>query len=369
MKASGAKLLLAAAATLLAAAAAFGAWLLLRRPASPVVVQVHDPAAAAETTWNDQQPYVVDPVAGLRCRSSSTVSHPMTALDLSDPRTAIRKHRDANGFLRDTLLPSPLQRPTVLVVGDSHVDGVVDTPQNVTSLLEAASTPTSTPYYCLNAGCGYYSVWQHVLRARDLLPKWKPRVVVIVVFLGNDFLDLDNPKVPHLDDELHELPGVPTAPPETTSARLADLALRDPHTQAFWQGLNQALLLHREPARLEVWMRKAAHAVEVMEQAARQADARVVWVLLPSCDLVFPEFVRGLSPLAGEVVDGGAQRRVRDAFAEVLAKARVRVVDAEPAFRRDGSVGLYAIDYHIYRRGHRLLAELLTPIVGELVAR
>lgn len=369
MKARGAKLLLAAATTLLASAAAFGAWLVLRRPHSSALVQTHDPTAAAEQTWNGQQPYVVDPVAGLRCRSSSTVSHPMTGLDASDPQVAIEKKRDANAFLREHELPSPLDRPTVLLVGDSHIEGVVSTPDNVSSLLEAASAPTSTPYYCLNAGCGFYSLWQHVLRARDLLPKWKPRVVVIVVFLGNDFLDLDNTKVPHLDDELNELPGAATAPPETTSARFAELALTPPHDQAFWQGLNQALRLHREPARLEVWMRKAAHAVAAMETAARQHDAKVVWVLLPSCDLVFPQFVRGLSPLAGEVTDGGAQRRVRDAFAEVLAKAKVRVVDAEPAFRKDGSLALYAIDYHIYRRGHRVLAELLTPVVGEMVAR
>lgn len=348
-----AKLLLAATTTLLAGALAFTAHRLLR---------------GSEETWRGQQPYVVDPVAGLRCRSANTVRHPMTALDLSDPRPEIRKRRDANAFLREHDLPSPLDRPTVLVVGDSHVDGVVDTADNVTSLLEAASAASPAPYYCLNASCGYYSLWQHVLRARDLLPRWRPRVVVIVVFLGNDFVDLDNPLVPHLDDEGHELPAT-AAGPETTSGRKDALALPEPHTELFWQGLNQALLLHREPARLAVWMRKAAHAVEAMERAAAAHDARVVWVLLPSCDLVFPEHAKTLSPLAAEVTAGGAQRRVRDAFAALLASHEARVVDAEPAFRADGRLALYALDYHVYLAGHRLLAQLLQPVLDGLLAR
>ena len=367
MNATRGKLLLAAGTSLLAVGLAWFVYRGFGGTRSPVVVEGEP--AADEITWDGQQPYVVDAVAGLRCRRSSTVRHPMTGLDLGDPQPEIVKRRDANAFLRDRDLPSPLDRPTVLVVGDSHVDGVVSTPDNVTSLLEAASASSASPYYCLNAGCGYYSLWQHVLRARDLLPKWRPRVVVIVVFLGNDFLDLDNPKVPHLDDDLREQPPLPPSAPETTSARLAELGLQAPHTQLFWQGLNQALLLHQEPAHLDRWLKKAGHAVTTMERAAREHDARVVWLLLPSCDLVFPEHGKSLSPRAAEVIDGGAQRRLRDAFATLLAAQQVRVVDAEPAFVKDGRLGLYALDYHVYRAGHRLLAETLAPTIDGLVAR
>lgn len=368
MTARRGKLLLAAATTLVAAVAAS----LVYRASSGrhrTVVVEHDPAAADEVTWDGQDQYVVDPVAGLRCRRSSTVRHPMTGCDLSDPQVEIVKRRDAHGFLRDGELPASLDRPTVLVVGDSHVDGVVSTPDNVSSRLETVSVATAEPYYCLNAACGYYSLWQHVLRARDLLPEWKPRVVVVVVFLGNDFLELDNPKVPHLDDDLRELPPMPLSAAETTSARQADLGLQPPRMQLFWQGLNQALLLQREPHHLDRWMRKAGHAVATMERAAREHDARVVWVLLPSCDLVFPEHAKSLSKLAAEVVAGGSQRRTRDAFAALLARLQVRVVDAEPAFRQDGRLGLYALDYHIYRAGHALLADVLAPVVAGLLAR
>jgi hypothetical protein len=360
------KLLLALVAAALAAGVAFAIHRAVRGSGGARQV-VDDPAADDAAPWQGNPEFAADPVAGFRRRKASTVRHPMTGLDLSDPQPEIVKRRDAHAFLRERELPRVLDRPTVLVVGDSHVDGVVSTPDNVTSLLEAASERTAAPYYCLNAGCGLYSLWQHVLRARDLLPAWRPRVVVVVVFLGNDLLDLDNPKFPHLDDTLRELPGRFDIAGETTSARLRELAL--PYESAFWQGLNQALVLHREPARLAVWMRKAAHAITAMEHAAKAHDARVVWVLLPSVDLVFPDLVGGLSPLAREVTAGGAQRRARDAFAALLAEHDARVVDAEPAFRADGTPGLYAYDYHVYRRGHRLLAELLAPVVAGLVAR
>ncbi|MFY9343016.1 MAG: GDSL-type esterase/lipase family protein [Planctomycetota bacterium] len=329
---------------------------------------VASPDDLAERTWNGQQAYAIDPVAGLRPRRSATFKLPMLAVDQSDVRQ-IEKHRDAHGLLREQELPAALDRPAVLVVGDSHIDGVVSTADNVTSLLEQQSQSSPTPYYCLNAGCGYYSLWQHVLRARDLLPRFRPRVVVIVVFLGNDFLDLDNPTVPHLDDAAQERPARERSEPETTSARLAEFALPEPYGQLFWQGLNQALVLHREPTRLDRWMAKAAHAVAAMERAATQHDAKVLWALLPSFDLVLPDQAQGLGKLADEVVRSGAQRRVRDAFAKVLEQANARVVDAEPAFRADGKSDLYALDFHIYRRGHRRLFEALRSPIDELLAR
>jgi hypothetical protein len=76
-----------------------------------------------------------------------------------------------------------------------------------------------------------------------------------------------------------------------------------------------------------------------------------------------------MSPLADEVVRGGAQRRLRDAFVAVLDAAGARWVDAEPAFRADGGITLYALDFHIWRRGHQRLFETLRAPVDELLAR
>jgi hypothetical protein len=362
-----ARLLAAGIATAVTVGIAWPVWCVLSAPQSTVTV-LPDPGTADEATWGKQFSYVVDPVVGLRPRRSSTFKQPMVALDNSDVRETV-KRRDSRGFLREHDLPNPLDRPAVLVVGDSHVDGIVDTADNLTSLLERSSEAGPRPYYCLNAGCGYYSLWQHVLRLCDLLPQYHPKVVVVVVFLGNDFLDLENPTVPHLDAELRELPGGERTAPETTSARIAELAIPEPYGQAFWQGLNQALLLHRSPELLVRWRQKSAHAIARLERAARDQGCAVVWALLPSFDLALPAVAQGLGKIADEVVRGGANRRVRDMFVGELAAASARMVDLEPSFVAYGKLDLYAIDFHIYRHGHRIAAEALAPVVAGLLER
>lgn len=327
-----------------------------------------DPGAAPEQMWDGKEALVVDEVAGFRPRRSCTQTHPMAALDATKPDTIV-KHRDAFGFLREGELPASLDLPRVVVVGDSHVDGVVSTADNATSILERELQAKEAPCYVLNAGCGLYSLWQSVLRARDLLPRFTPRVGVVVVFMGTAFLELDNQKVPHLDDDLHELGAATESGTETTSARQRDLAIDKQFEQVFWQGLNQALYLHRDPARIDALARKARHAVDAMESAAKDKGADVLWVLLPSFDLVFPDKVEGLGPLVKEVVQGGAQMRMHDAFREVLGSAGADSLDLLEVFRADRRLSLYAIDFHIYRDGHRVLADALEPLLEKRLVR
>ncbi len=360
-----AKLALAGVATLFAAGVGAVAWRFLR-PAGVEVTATGD--GAAETTWRGQDAYVVDPVAGLRPRRSATIAHPMTGLDLSDPQQ-IEKRRDAHAFLRADPLPTPLDRPAALFVGDSHLDGVVSTADNATTLLERGSEAAGAPCYCLNAGCGLYSLWQSVLRARDLLPQWRPRAVVVVVFLGNDFLDLDDPTVPHLDDALQERPGDERAAKGGAAERQRAIGLQAPHEQLFWQGLNQAEWLRRDPTRHDAWLRKAGHAVAAMEAAAAAHGARVLWTLLPSFDLVFPEHAGNLSAGAKAAIAAGGQRRLRDGFAALLTARGATVVDVEPAIAADGALDVYALDFHVYRRGHRLLADALRQPLAAALAR
>ena len=355
------KLLLALTTALLAIGVAFWIWS-QRAPRSTSALQT----TVDEPAWSGDATFAADPIAGFRPRRSSVARTPILAVDDSDVRM-VEKRRDNHAFLRATELPIDSPLPRVLVVGDSHVDGVVDTADNFTSLLEADSARTPEPCLVLNAGCGLYSLWQHVLRARDLLPRHRPKVVVVVVFLGNDFLDLENPTFPHLDDALRELPAGPPPAQETTSARMAEVAITDPFGQLFWQGLNQGLYLLRAPERLPVLAKKGQHAVEAMERAAADAHATVVWVLLPSFDLVFPDHTEGLGKGAQEVVRSGAQRRMRDAFANVLDQHKVRVLDLEPMFKKDGTLALYAKDFHVYRRAHRLMADALAPVLAPLL--
>jgi hypothetical protein len=327
-----------------------------------------DSAEAVEVTWDGKEALVVDPVAGFRPRRSFIWEHPMAALDGKDGGMIV-KRRDRHGFLRELDLPDRADRPRVLVLGDSHVDGVVSTADNFTSILERRSESDARPIHVLNAGCGLYSLWQYALRARTLVPQYRPRVVVVGVFLGNDLLDLENRKVPHLDDDLREQPAASDVGSETTSERLRALAIETQFEQSFWQGLNQALYLHQQPDRLQPMLAKARRAIDDLERTAATNDAALLWVLIPSFDLVQPQHTRGLSKLAAEVVDGGAQRRLRDGFMALLADRSADVIDLEPVFVADGRLELYALDFHIYREGHRLLALQTEPRLKALLSR
>ena len=205
-----------------------------------------------------------------------------------------------------------------------------------------------------------------MLRARELLTRFRAEVVVVVAFVGNDLIDLDSSVLPHLDDRLRERGGVEPRDFDRTLARLEQLALPPRHAQLFWQGLNQAELLRREPSRLAQWSAKADRAIAALADVAAFHGAEVLWVLLPSFDLVFPECVAALGDDAAALVRSGAQRRLADALADLLRRRGNEPVVLERAFRGDGRLDLYAADFHIDARGHAVLAD---AILGPLRAR
>ena len=322
-----------------------------------------------EQRWRGIRGYAVDPVVGMRPMGSMIVRFPMVALDGSDVQ-AVVKHRDANAFLREAPLPELQDAERVLLLGDSHTDGAVSTADNFATLMEGAATASNTRTAFLNGGCGFYSLWQSVLRACDLIPRYQPKVVVIVVFLGNDFVELDNLKVPHLDDQLRHQPGSENAPPESTSDRQKRMGMIEPYRGLFWQGLNQAMYLAEQPERLAVLTKKSAHAIEHMERVAREHSVRVLWALLPSFDLVFADHARGLGTGAAAVITSGSQRRMRDAFVAELTKRGAAIADLEPAFKADGrATTLYAMDFHVYRHAHQVMAKALAPVIDQLLDR
>ncbi|MBL9076127.1 MAG: hypothetical protein JNL08_01405 [Planctomycetes bacterium] len=316
--------------------------------------------------WRDQAAFAVDAVTGVRPRRACVVQ--ITLATFGEAAATVRtKHRDADGFLRRDAVAQPADRPLVLLLGDSHLDGVVDTEANAGALLERRLAAAAAPCYVQNAACGHHGPWQYALRARELVPRLRPAVVVVVVFLGNDLLDLDQPLLPHLDDLLREQP--PREPTDAAAmlARLQRLALPTADAQLFWQGLNQAETARERPARATIWLAKARAAVAAIEAVAAAHGARVVWALLPSFDLLFPERVQALGEAAAAVVASGVQRQLAGGFADALRAAGGTALDLEPALRRDGRPALFAVDYHIDRAAHELLAqELAEPVRAAL---
>jgi lysophospholipase L1-like esterase len=296
---------------------------------------------------------------------------PLRVAPLGGEATRARRHHDGLGLIRagdGSELGGP---PRVLLVGDSHLMGVVPNAENASDRLERSlrAQPGLERASVLNASCGFYSLHQLVLRARSLADRLRPDLIVLAVFLGNDFVELEDTGRPHLDDALVERPADASPPPETTSARQKKL---DPAGEdaLFWQGLNQACFFAEHPERLEPVLSKARRSIELAQELARAGSIPLLITLVPSYDLVFPERTRSRSAAVAEVVAAGANATLRARFLALLAELQVPSVDVVDAFEKDGRDALYATDYHLHAEGHRLLAEALVgPVTAALSSR
>lgn len=63
----------------------------------------------------------------------------------------------------------------------------------------------------------------------------------------------------------------------------------------------------------------------------------------------------------------GVQQALYDWFVDRLRARGAHVVDMLPAFRANGTLDIYAIDFHIFVRGHRLVAEQVLPVLRPLL--
>lgn len=310
---------------------------------------------------------VLDPVVGLRNQRDYVVR--MTTHPLFEPDAARTfEHRtDLHGFVRDEPLPEPLTSPRVLLLGDSHMWGVVPAEENAANLLERAlrGDPALRGALVLNAASSYYSLYQYALRARTLAAPIQPDVVVAVVFAGNDFYDLMDSGRPHLDEQGREIPADPDPAPRGAWERRTRFA---DGIDLFFQGFNQASWLYEHPDEVPHLQALTERALDALVDAAGRAE--LVLAVVPSFDLVFPERAALMGAYESRVVASGGQRAFYAWFVERARGAGLEVVDLEPVFREDRRFDLYARDFHVYTRGHAFLAEaLLEPVRARLRGR
>jgi len=275
------------------------------------------------------------------------------------------------GVVRPEPLPEPITAPTILLVGDSHAYGFCDVHDNGATLLEKSLRNNGFPSaVVVNGSCPYYGLYQVAQRMRSLARRVAPRVCVAVVFAGNDFVELEDPGRPHLDDDLNEMPINPDAPAETTSARRAVFNRCRPraYNELFWQGMNQAIYLHERPKRYPVVMAKAVRCLEIMQATAAAHGATLIVVILPAYD-DFVDFALPFTedPTMRATLAEQANRRLRQDLANAATGLGIEVIDALPIFQACELPDLYAGDFHIWKNAHRLIAEALakTLLGGE----
>ncbi len=121
--------------------------------------------------------------------------------DAELPGGEVALRRNAQGLRRDqdVALAKAPGTPRIVVVGDSHTDGMTGNADTYPGQLEAALRQRGGPVEVLNAGVGRYSPWQSYLLLEEELVRFAPDAVVVALYVGNDLLDLLRPDDrPHL---------------------------------------------------------------------------------------------------------------------------------------------------------------------------
>jgi lysophospholipase L1-like esterase len=107
------------------------------------------------------------------------------------------------GLRRDiaTAIPKPHALRRVLVLGDSQTDGYVANPESFSALLEASlrGALATDAVEVLNAGVSGYSPVQEKAWYETHGAELAPDVVVLVLYAGNDVVDLADPTRPSID--------------------------------------------------------------------------------------------------------------------------------------------------------------------------
>lgn len=250
----------------------------------------------------------------------------------------------------------------VVVAGDSHLEGHRDKfPDLLEERLASHAEIGATQVF--NAGHGAYSLFHYfgtleLFLAKDL----RPDVFVLSLFAGNDFADsvmlwdfFAGRKLQRVDPEHSE--------------RIA--AARGPLRHAFGQGLTSAEYFREDPDREGRALTCAKELVAQIRDRCAEEGVALVVVLIPAPhelpEAGDPHVVRRAMEHQGLLpADLAAVTRVRTAFGGWLREVGIRHVDLHALFQAYGG-RLYDETLHVDKRGHRLAADALMPILVDLL--
>lgn len=263
---------------------------------------------------------------------------------------------DSRGFRRPGEVAAVRPKLRVLVVGDSHVEGVVPVEETLTMRLEGHLTELHGvgAAEVLNASRGGYALYNYLgVLERNL--DLEPHVFVMVVYGGNDFAGL----LPmHLYFKGRELP-----PADEDWALDLTLAQRA-YGAAIAQGYHQIGYFSRAPEAAELALEGAIEVVRATDRLCNENGIRFVCAYLPPMEAVERERIaERLRPIEEMLrlspEDIESTERLGDRFLAQLAEEGVETLDLRPALRRNAGALYWKQDHHLATAGHRVVADAL----------
>ncbi len=274
------------------------------------------------------------------------------------------------GFREDAELPhDPDAR--IVVIGDSHTDGVCENSDSFANQLERmlAERRPGKVVDVVNAGAGGYSFYNY-LRGLDVFAReLEPAVYVCAVYGGNDFLEILSPL--HYFERTR-LPAGGRSYAELV-AKVRQVIGGEEGEAFLAQELQQLAFLAARPAEAERATKAAQQITRAMVERARALGIALVFVYIPPpWDVQLERYTEDPEALRRELgLDELARARDANALAEpwmaLVRELGAPLVDLREPFRSAPEELYWHFDHHVNLRGHRAIAEALLPVVEKLL--
>jgi len=258
--------------------------------------------------------------------------------------------------LRGSAEPAPTPPDLrVLVVGDSHTEGVCLDAETYPARLEQglrAAYPGRT-IEVLNAARGGYSFF-HYLGALERALELEPDVLVVGIYGGNDFEEV---LTPH-----HYFQGT-RRPPSESFQELRARAMRG-HGTAIGQALNSVKYFVTWPDQVDVALQAARDCCTEIQALCLRRSIHPIFVFIPSAAEIEPEghpkLREAMAMLELSPEDLRTSERMADSLLAFLRQRGLDVLDLRPAFRSADELLYWKADMHCNLQAlQRIAAELL----------
>src|SRR5688500_13563843 len=274
----------------------------------------------------------------------------------------------------------------ILVLGDSYMAALqVEYEESIPGLLEEGLASHGLPASIRDTGVGAWEPAQYLFRSRQALERERFDLMLVFVYLGNDIVRERRGPYPPREP-------VPTRhvrlPRAASKAEIIDALLypindrleAHSHLFVFFKQRAKVLLMRagltarEDPVELRVsgaegpqWGITADILAEIAREGARHGTP-ALFIFLPASyqvdSLEFADYVRGFELEDGTLdIDQPNRLLLRE-----MTQRGLEVIDPTSALRKAHTAGVRMhgrVDPHFSAEGHRLVAELLEPVVLE----
>jgi hypothetical protein len=315
--------------------------------------------------------FVFDPAIGL-------VHRPDVEFAVPWPEAATREvvYRTNNiGLREDRPTREAADADRVIVFGDSHTDGVVNNKDSFPHVAEAiVNRDPDFSVEVLNAGIGLSCLRQHGILLNRLL-RFRPRVVVFTIFVGNDYADiLHEPAEPSWYDRWSRYSVI------LRGLRRLDFSPRMRaeriNRYAMWQSLAQAYYFEHHPDSMARASQLHEHLLKSIADECRVRHIVPLVLLLPTKYLVERQSAAGdftaIEHALGFSPDRSTDETIRHDLRSILERLRIPFVDLKERF--DVSVDtsralhfFWQADHHLSEYGHAVAGAALADTLKVLL--